>query len=105
MNNNTNNTESKKNITRTTGYTLLTISFFSWICVFVVPFLELKNHKLIITSILIIIGEITFYASIALLGKQIIKKLKGFLKIFINKHQHRNEINNKSIGNEETQKH
>ncbi len=59
------------------AYALIAISTISWTAVFVIPFLDFDALEIagIITA-LIIIGEITFYLAILLLGKSVWLKIK-----------------------------
>ena len=60
-----------------TGYVMLLTSIFLWLAIVIVPFLGYSKGEVagIITG-LIIAGEITFYLSIALLGKTIYLAIK-----------------------------
>ena len=63
------------------GYTILAGSCVLWGMIPIVPFLGLPVKKVaLLTTILIIAGEITFYLSIFILGKSIIEKIKNILK-------------------------
>jgi hypothetical protein len=62
------------------GYSILAGSCIIWGMILVVPFLGLSVKKVaLLTTILIISGEITFYLSIFILGKSIIEKIKKIL--------------------------
>ncbi len=62
------------------GYTILAGSCIIWGMIPIVPFLGLPVKKVaLLTTILIISGEITFYLSIIILGKSIIQKIKSLL--------------------------
>jgi len=67
----------KKNWIRTAGYIMLLTSMMLWLAIAIVPFLGYSKGEVagIITG-LIIAGEITFYLSIAMLGKTIYQALK-----------------------------
>ena len=63
------------------GYTILAGSCVLWGMILVVPFLGLSVKKVaLLTTILIIAGEITFYLSLFILGKSILEKIKNILK-------------------------
>ena len=63
---------------RMIGYVIFALSMVLWLAVLIVPFLLEKEAAIAATAGLIIGGEITFYLSIALLGKQIWQKFKAF---------------------------
>ena len=66
---------------RNLGYFLLATSLLAWSLVLVVPFGEFtKTQMVAISTSLIIAGEVTFYVSILLLGKEIWEKIKGIFK-------------------------
>jgi hypothetical protein len=72
-----------KELTKKIGYIVLSISLVVWCFVFIVPWFDLPKGKIIgITTVLIIVGEVTFYLAVFLLGKTIIAKLKGKLKFW-----------------------
>lgn len=63
------------------GYIIFTISCLIWLMIPVVPFLGFSAGKIAgITTGLIIAGEITFYLSIFLIGKEFLVKIKNKLK-------------------------
>jgi len=63
------------------GFILLGISCLSFLLILVFPWLGFSGKQIaVITTILIITGEVTFYASIFILGKSFYQKLKGFFK-------------------------
>jgi len=65
------------------GYIILAGSCILWCMIPIVPFLGLPVKKVaLLTTILIIAGEITFYLSIFILGKSIIEKIKNILKFW-----------------------
>ena len=63
------------------GYVLLSLSFLFWTGAIIAPFVVRKNLAVAITPTLIIIGEVSFYLSIVLLGKEIWHRIKGFFTI------------------------
>jgi hypothetical protein len=63
------------------GYIIFGISMLCWGLIAVVPFLDFTTARLAgITTGLIIAGEITFYLSIFLIGKEFLVKLKNKFK-------------------------
>jgi len=63
------------------GYIVLGISIVIWLLIPVVPFLGFSVGKAAgITTGLIIAGEITFYLSIFLIGKEFLVKIKNWFK-------------------------
>ncbi len=60
------------------GYIILIISILIWLMIPVVPFMGFSVGKIAgITTGLIIAGEITFYLSIFLIGKEFLVKIKN----------------------------
>jgi len=60
------------------GYIILGISILIWLMIPVVPFLGFSVAKIAgITTGLVIAGEITFYLSIFLIGKEFLVKIKN----------------------------
>jgi hypothetical protein len=54
-----------------------------WCFVFIVPWLDLPKSRIVaVTTVLIIVGEVTFYLSVFLLGKAFFSKIKGKLKFW-----------------------
>ena len=66
---------------RLTGYILLAISTISFLLILVIPWFGYTKGQIagIITG-LIIVGEVTFYVSIFILGKSFWEKIKGFFR-------------------------
>lgn len=63
------------------GYIILGISIVIWLLIPVVPFLGFSVRKAAgITTGLIIAGEITFYLSIFMIGKEFLVKIKNWFK-------------------------
>jgi len=63
------------------GYIILGLSIIIWLAIPVVPFLGFSVSKIAgITTGLIIAGEITFYLSIFLIGKEFLVKIKNKFK-------------------------
>lgn len=62
---------------KTIGYTLFLICCIAFLSILIVPLLGFPGRQIAtITLILIIIGEVTFYASLIFLGKSFYKKIK-----------------------------
>ncbi len=62
---------------KTIGYTLFLICCIAFLSILIVPLLGFSGKQIAtITLILIIIGEVTFYASLLFLGKSFYKKIK-----------------------------
>jgi hypothetical protein len=63
------------------GYILFVISFLAWAAIAILPFFDLSIAMAsAITTALIISGEIAFYVSIVLLGKEFFIKIKNYFK-------------------------
>ena len=61
------------------GYFLFVISFIAWAAIAALPFLNLSiEMAAAITTGLIVGGEIAFFLSIVLLGKEFLAKIKSF---------------------------
>jgi len=68
-------------MTKLIGYIIFGISMVCWGLILVVPFLGFSAAKIAgITTGLIIAGEITFYLSIFLIGKEFLVKMKNMLR-------------------------
>jgi hypothetical protein len=68
-------------MTKLIGYIILGISILIWLAIPVIPFLGFSVGKIAgITTGLIIAGEITFYLSIFLIGKEFLVKIKNKFK-------------------------
>jgi hypothetical protein len=65
------------------GFFLFVLSFVAWAVIGVLPFLNLSiEMSAAITTVLIVGGEIAFFLSIALLGKEFLGKIKSFFHKF-----------------------
>jgi hypothetical protein len=63
------------------GYFLFVLSFVAWAAIAILPFFDLSIAiASAITTGLIIAGEISFYVSIVLLGKEFLIKIKNYFK-------------------------
>jgi hypothetical protein len=61
------------------GYSLFVLSFITWGAIAVVPFLDVSiGMATAYTTGLVIIGEIAFFLSMILLGKDFLMKIKKF---------------------------
>ncbi|MCF8367065.1 MAG: transporter suffix domain-containing protein [Bacteroidales bacterium] len=70
----------KKNWKFKVGLTLIIISAFVFLSLLIVPFLEIDNTaKISITTIIIVVGEITFWSGGLLLGKELFTKYKAYM--------------------------
>ncbi len=68
---------------KTTGYILLFISCLSFLMVLVVPWLGFSKIQIAgITTGLIIAGEILFYLSLIILGRNFYDKIKSKLRFW-----------------------
>lgn len=68
-------------MTKLIGYIIFAVSCVIWGMILVVPFLGFSAGKIAgITTGLIIVGEITFYLSIFLIGKEFLVKIKNKFK-------------------------
>jgi len=70
-----------KNMIRIIGYILMGISAISFLLILVIPWFGYSKGQIagLITG-LIIIGEVTFYLSIFILGKSFWEKIKGMFR-------------------------
>ena len=70
----------QKNWKFKTGIALIGISTLLFLSILGVPFLDVANKvKIAATTVLIILGEITFWVGGFLLGKEILNKYKAYL--------------------------
>ena len=68
------------------GYILFVASFIAWAAIAILPFLSLSIEMVAaVTTILIVGGEVAFFLSIALLGKEFLEKLKILFQKFFTK--------------------
>jgi len=69
----------RKNWKFKTGIALILLSTFLFTSLLIVPFLHVESKiKISITTINIILGEITFWSGGVLLGKEIFSKYKSY---------------------------
>lgn len=65
------------------GYILLLLSCLMWGLIFIIPWLDFSKSQIaVITTVLIIAGEILFYVSIIIIGKSFFDKIKNKLKFW-----------------------
>ncbi|MCK9522633.1 MAG: transporter suffix domain-containing protein [Proteobacteria bacterium] len=70
---------------KTLGFVLLSVAVLCWIGAPVVPFTPMP-HRAAVTASLVVVGEVSFVASIALLGKAYWAKIKSwFQALFVRK--------------------
>ena len=70
------------------GYIFFAASFIAWAAIAILPFLNLSIEMVASAmTILIIVGEVAFILSIALLGKEFLEKLKIFFRKLFTKKQ------------------
>ena len=70
------------------GYIFFVASFIAWAAIAILPFLNLSIDMVAAgTTILIVVGEVAFILSIALLGKEFSEKLKIVFRKFFSKNQ------------------
>ena len=63
------------------GYFLFVLSFVAWAAIALLPFFDLSIAiASAITTGLIIAGEVAFYVSIVMLGKEFLIKIKNYFK-------------------------
>ena len=68
-----------ENMKQVIGYSLFVLSFITWGAIAVVPFLDVSiGMATAYTTGLVIIGEIAFFLSMVLLGKEFLLKIKNF---------------------------
>ena len=62
---------------KTLGYVMLVVACLAWVAILLLPFMGLSLATVAtFTTGLIITGEVTFFAGIALLGKEAWNKIK-----------------------------
>ncbi len=63
------------------GYILFILSFVVWVIIALLPFFDISKVQIAsFTTILLIAGEIFFWLSLMLLGKDFLAKIKNFFK-------------------------
>ena len=66
---------------KTIGYIFLVLSFVPWGAIALLPFIDISKAQVAgATTFLIISGELLFWASIVLLGKEVWENIKGKFK-------------------------
>jgi len=67
---------------KTLGYVMLVIACLAWVAILLLPFLGISLAvAAAFTTGLVIAGEVTFFAGIALLGKEAWQKIKAVFGI------------------------
>jgi len=63
------------------GYILFVLSFVAWALIALLPFIDITKVQIAAaTTFLLISGEVLFWFSLVLLGKEFWQKIKGFFK-------------------------
>lgn len=63
------------------GYVFLAFSLLAWAAIALLPFMDISKAQIVgATTFLIITGELLFWASIVLLGKEVWEKIKSKFK-------------------------
>jgi len=66
---------------KTFGYLFLIFSFVAWGAITLLPFIDISKSQVAgATTFLIISGELLFWSSIVLLGKEVWENIKGKFK-------------------------
>ena len=66
---------------KTAGYILFALSCLAWAAIFALPLFEISIGEVAaLTTGLIIVGEVTFFLGIALLGREAWEKIKAVFK-------------------------
>ena len=66
---------------KATGYIFFVLSFVAWGVIALLPFLDITKVQVAgATTFLLISGELLFWFSLVLLGKEFWEKIKGFFK-------------------------
>jgi hypothetical protein len=69
----------KNKIRKQLGYTLFTLSCIAWVAVVLLPFSNLSMAQIAgATTVLIVLAELLFFGSLALLGKTFWVHIKTF---------------------------
>jgi hypothetical protein len=64
-----------------------------------VPFLSVSTaHKAIIVTVLVILGEATFWIAVAIVGKQVVTKYKNYCDYSVSRAEPRPDITERSVG-------
>lgn len=82
----------KRNLRKRIGFIFLAITVLCWIGAPIIPFTNISN-KVVITTAVVITGELFFVLTLALLGKEYWNKIKkGFKRLFTIKQSVESEI-------------
>lgn len=75
----------KSNFKKTLGFIFFGITLICWVGAPIIPFTDIPN-KAIVTTTVVIVGEVFFVSAIALLGKEYWGQIKQrFKNLFIKK--------------------
>ncbi|MDN3692260.1 transporter suffix domain-containing protein [Chryseobacterium tructae] len=74
----------KSNFKKTLGFIFFAITIICWIGAPILPFTDIPN-KAIVTTTVVIVGEVFFLSAIALLGKEYWGKIKQWFKSLFSK--------------------
>lgn len=74
----------KSNFKKTLGFIFFGITIICWIGAPILPFTDIPN-KTIVTTTVVIVGEVFFVSAIALLGKEYWIKIKQWFKHLFSK--------------------
>ncbi len=70
----------KKSIKFKIGIALIIISVIAFLSILVVPFLDFRSGiKIAVSTVLLVVGEISFWLGGFLLGKELFNKYKSYL--------------------------
>lgn len=70
----------KKSIKFKIGIILIAVSVVFFLSIPVVPFLDMeKGVKITVSTVLLVLGELTFWSGGLLLGKELLTKYKSYL--------------------------
>jgi hypothetical protein len=74
------NTKEKKPILYRIGISLIIFSFLIWAIPVIVPFTSVNSSvKVIVVTGSLILAEITFWVGVAIVGKEVAMKFRGYL--------------------------
>ena len=79
----------KSNFKKTLGFIFFGITLICWVGAPIIPFTDIPN-KAIVTTTVVIVGEVFFVSAIALLGKEDWGKIKQWFKNLFSKNTQEN---------------
>ena len=79
----------KSNFKKTLGFIFFGITLICWVGAPIIPFTDIPN-KAIVTTTVVIVGEVFFVSAIALLGKEDWGKIKQWFKNLFSKNTKEN---------------